>query len=252
MAEIGPPTQVSRPLSGPALDKVAAEAEALATTLKCARIKASLTNDRVLTLRGHVGSNGDLSWLRGQLLGLKHVGDVNDNAVKILSWPFCQIIADMENAVEGSNPGLEQPALHLNKASPVYREGEYLVISVGNKNPVAGYLYVDYVDNSGTVVHMLPTLSDPANRVGGLERIVLGSDDQSTCENIQCYEVSPPHGRSLILAVWSQDELFSDPRPEITEPAQAYISDLAKRIEDERAKGLDNVTLAYQFIETHR
>ena len=252
MSDIDPPIQVSHPHSAPTLDNLAAEAEVLATTLKCARIKASLTDDGVLSLRGHVGSSGDLSWLRDRLLDLEHVGIVSDDSVKVLSWPFCQIVADMENAVEGGYPGLEQPALHLNKASGSYREGEYLVISVGNKNPVAGYLYVDYVDNAGTVVHMLPTLSDPDNRVGGLEQIVLGSDSESTCEGIQCYEVSPPHGRSLILAIWSQDKLYSDPRPEIAEPALTYISNLARLIEDKRAKGLDKVTLGYQFIETQR
>jgi hypothetical protein len=229
-----------------------ASIESLIADLDCARIETSLSPERVLTLSGHLGSEEDLSSLRSRLLGLEHVERLEDHAVHVYQWPFCEVIATLGNALDGADASTREAGILLNGPGPVYREGEYLVVTAMNNNPDSGYIYLDYVDAAGEVVHMLPTATDPDNKMKGWGQVVVGSEDEKSCLERQCYEISPPHGRNLLVAVWSRAPLVSGPRQQPMESAADYFSSLAESIRRARTNGRGEIAASYRFLETRQ
>jgi hypothetical protein len=216
----------------------------------CSRLEASLSRDGIVTLTGHVPAAEDLEALRAGFLALDPVEQVLDDRVEIYDRPFCEVIGLLSDATRGASGSAREPSIVFNKPVPLYREGEYVVVTTMNNNPLEGYVYLDYVDAAGDVVHTLPTPEEPKNRVGAWGEVVVGAEDENTCLQRQCYEASPPHGRGLVIAVWSRKPLFSKPRSEVIEPATGYFSSLADAMRRAIASGSGDVALIYRFLET--
>jgi hypothetical protein len=156
------------------------------------------------------------------------------------------------DATKGVDRSVEGPSIVLNNPRALYREGEYLVITAMNNNPYRGYLYLDYVDVAGDVVHVLPTPTDPENQVSDWGEVVVGAEDDQTCSLRQCYAISPPHGRSMVVAIWSRTPLLDGLRRKVEEPATDYFSWLGNVIQGAVDKGDNKLALSYQFLETRQ
>jgi hypothetical protein len=220
--------------------------------LGCARLDVSLSPGRLLTLNGFVETKESLAYLRTRLLALDHVERVQDDLVQIQGWPFCQVMASLADAAAGKDSGTERVSILLNKNHPLYWEGEYFVVRATNNNPHEGYIYLDYVDLSGYVVHMLPTPEDADNRVAGWGEVVVGAEDKQSCTRRQCYEVSPPHGRSLVVAVWSPEPLYPRHHNQFIERAPDYFADLSTRIGNLKPSDQEKISVGYRFLETRK
>lgn len=104
-----------------------------------------------------------------------------------------------------------------------------------------GYLRVDYVTHDGAVQHLYPQLGDQsgvvADKVRVLqagERVALGDPPPGQ----PSWEVGPPYGTDMIIAIASAQPLFSKPRPSNVEKADTYLHDLAASVRNlERAGG---------------
>jgi hypothetical protein len=239
--------KLSTVLTPEARAKALAAIERLVADLGCARLSASLSPDRVVTLRGFLENENDLKYLHTLLLEMEHVERIQDNEVQVFGWPFCRIIASLDDALKGADAATGKVSILFNKKQPRYREGEYLVVKVLNNSRRNGFLYLDYIDLAGDLVHMLPTSTERGNRITGWGEVVVGADDERSCLDRQCYEISPPHGRSMVIAVWSSEPLFSGPRDRIEEQTLDYVSELATRIRDRRPS---EITMSYRFLET--
>jgi hypothetical protein len=88
--------------------------------------------------------------------------------------------------------------------------------------------------------------------VEGWGQFVVGSEDEATCRKRQCYQISAPHGRSLLVAVWSSGPLLPGPRHQAIEQATDYFSILAGAIRSALARGSNESALGYQFLETRQ
>jgi len=226
--------------------------EALTAGFGCGRIEASLSPNRVVKLSGHLGSVEDSIALRIRLRALEHVDSVQDDGVQIFGWPFCQVIATLRDVLAHADESVQEASILLNKTRPLYREGEYLVVTAMNNNPGEAHLPLDYVNTAGDVVHMLPTATDRDNRVEGWGQFAVGSEDEATCRKRQYYQISAPHGRSLLVAVRSSGPLLPGPRHQAVEQAADYFSILAGAIRSARARGSNEIALGYQFLETRQ
>ncbi len=83
------------------------------------------------------------------------------------------------------------------------------------------YLRVSYFTHDGEVVHLHPTPADPARTFGPRVRIALGDPGAGGPR----WEVGPPYGTEMIVAVASERPLFPTGRPE-AEQSDAYLAAL--------------------------
>jgi hypothetical protein len=104
-----------------------------------------------------------------------------------------------------------------------------------------GVIRVDYLDREGNVQHLFPQVADPAQHLTGDrgrrfepgEVLNLGEPGPGK----PGWQVAPPFGTDLIIAVASEDVLFDHPRPTNVESAEAYLRDLKRAVEFARSRG---------------
>ena len=163
------------------------------------------------------------------------VTDVATDAVAVHPPPFCTALAVLgrETVQPAAPAGIE---LRPSRPDAVYREGDYFVLTVGMPATQSGYLYVDYMDGNGGVVHLLPNPLVPDNRYGAGETVRLGVEADEVGPGRRHYVAGPPYGESLITAIVSPEPLFDGPREEV-EAADDYLPALEARLERIEAIG---------------
>jgi eukaryotic-like serine/threonine-protein kinase len=105
----------------------------------------------------------------------------------------------------------------------------------------AGYPRVDYVTHDGSVQHLFPQIADSSGVVadklrplGVGQRLALGDPPPGQ----PAWEVGPPYGTDMIIAVVSSQPLFDKPRPSNVEHADTYLHDLAAAIRTGQHAGM--------------
>jgi len=104
-----------------------------------------------------------------------------------------------------------------------------------------GILRVDYLDREGNVQHLFPQVADPSQHLAGDrvrrfapgEVLNLGEPGPGN----PGWQVAPPFGTDLIVAIASEDTLFDHPRPANVENAEVYLRDLKRAVEFARSRG---------------
>jgi hypothetical protein len=105
-----------------------------------------------------------------------------------------------------------------------------------------GYLYIDYVDNEGSVVHLLPAAHRPSNAVSANQRVVIGEQRK--------YEIAPPHGEGMIFTIVTRRPIFAQVRPQV-ETADEYLMVLEEGLRNLSTSGDSaDVLSSYAFIAT--
>ena len=233
------------PAAEPATERDPAEllakANAIAGNLECAALSVSVTSKRRLQLSGFVDNRETLKLLRSRLAdieGVKGVGGV----VETHPRPFCSILALLTRQANLDSESLAPPWVQLDRANGQYVEGERLMLTVTQTDEFDGYLYIDYVDSTGSLVHMLPTDWRAANAVTAGKRVNIGTEGR--------YEIAPPHGQAMIFAVATREPLFRSLRPE-AESADTYLPALAERLESlSRSGDLANSVSSFVYFTT--
>ena len=125
-----------------------------------------------------------------------------------------EIIAPYQQANSQQGPGLQLKTLA--GAGAALTEGDVLSFDVSFPN-FNSYLHVAYFQRSGVVGNVLAGNAPvwPANVQHQVER----TD----------YEIAPPYGVEMILAIATQQPLFPTPRPQF-EPAANYLAALRQRL----------------------
>ena len=117
-------------------------------------------------------------------------------------------------------------------------------------NRFDGYLYVDYIDNGGDVVHLFPTPRRPDNRVRAGEQVTLGVPKSRAEPGERFYVIGPPFGPNMILVTSSPVPLFDRQRAE-AEKAADYVPALDAAMAAARGRGDGPAPVAdYLFIDT--
>ncbi len=202
------------PDDGPA-QRLMAEAERVTGRFSCAELSVDVANGNTIRVAGLVASERDRDRLREQLAALPDVSGVNA-AVDIRPWPFCEFVPIA--AAIAAPPG-DAPAVRPNQADGIYRPGDEISFEVTATGRFDGYLYVDYIDSDGNIVHLLPTPERPDNAVAAGETVTIGRPPHRT------YTARPPFGPIMILAVSTRQPLFRPDRP-MVEAASQYVDTL--------------------------
>jgi eukaryotic-like serine/threonine-protein kinase len=221
VAVVTPPP---RPAPAPERGAIEARVKSVLDGFRCADLEPSLSRDYDLTVSGFVSSAADAARLKTALGGIDAIKQVAAS-VAVFVWPHCEVVKHLVAA--GALHGGAPPQLHVNKPDLTYRAGDKLVIRVTASRRFDGYLYVDYLDNAGTVVHMFPANPRADNAVKAGQEVTLGAAG--------IYEISEPFGPNLIVAI-------SSPRPlehatAQMEDAKTYLPALAQALAAARAAG---------------
>jgi hypothetical protein len=190
--------------------------DALMKGFACASLDTAVGADGPVQVLGRVASAEDLQKLKADLTGIAGADAAVD--VDVVGRPFCETLEVMERAItanQQSNLGLR--ILPSNRTG-VYREGEPLTLDVAAA-AYQSYVYIDYFQLDGRVVHMLPNDKDKANTRSAGQRFLVG-DAQS---GQRVWPIYPPFGREMVTIVAAERPLFAAPRPEI-EGASAYLA----------------------------
>jgi type VI protein secretion system component VasF len=212
----------------------------------CARVDATLTGDGGVVLSGFVQTEADRDRLRIQVAAVDGVAGVTGE-LAVRPWPFCEAIGILHDHAS-PEAGDSRPTIALNADSATYRTGEPLVVTVTASPEFDGYLYVDYIDRQGGVLHLLPEDRTPRNDVLAGDPVVIGTESEPGPGERQ-WIVARPTGIKMIVALSSPVPLFDDLRPE-AETAGGYLADLEESLAELGRLGAGDLPVAYTFLET--
>jgi eukaryotic-like serine/threonine-protein kinase len=222
-AAIIPPLRVVRP------GELAAQVSRAVDSFICAEVKPSVVGDQDVRLTGFVSSSDELGRLRAAAGGVANVGRIDDSGVGVYPLSHCRLVK-LVNATAAPSSALPAPRLQFNNPDLVYKGGDTLIVNASGTSAYSGYLYVDYFDNEGNVVHMLPMQLHPDNRMKPGQVMTLGTQREGGKAGERVYQIEAPFGPNLIVAIASPKPLFKRPRGEEQESAEAYLSALAQEL----------------------
>lgn len=198
----------------------------------CARVHSVFDPDTgMLELRGHVPDAAARAPLIAALQGQIGAALPLRDALQILPRPQCALLDGIAAL------GLPQSEEQLTDTDLVgenaqvreyaFVEGARLVIDL-NAPDYPAYVYVDYFDASGQVLHLMPNDRTPLRRMAPDQVFAIG---RGTDLDLR---IAPPFGQDIAVAFASSVPLYDGIRP-LVEPAAPYLADMQARIADARA-----------------
>ncbi len=229
----------SRPSTGPEIAnlppravnpaELADQVSRAVASFQCAEVKPSLIGEQDVRLTGFVSSNDELGSLRTATSSVANVGSIDASGVGIYPLSHCKLVK-LINETAAPSSALPAPRLQFNNPDLVYKGGDTLIVNAGGTAAYNGYLYVDYLDNEGNVVHMLPMQLHPDNRMKAGQVITLGTQSEGGKAGERVYQIEAPYGPNLIVAIASPKPLFKKARVDEQESAELYLSALAQEL----------------------
>ena len=213
--------------SKPPLDQ--AKLETLLSSFTCARLKADFNPDRILILSGHLQPE-DLPKLKQKLAEIPGLPEVIYE-ITTLTWPYCELVEilfPLKQLNQEQRLGLEiTPYQHPSH----YVEEENLVLAytIPSYN---SYIYIDYYQLDGGVIHLFPNGMGLNKPVTAKTRHILGD----IAKGQKQWQINPPFGTEMIVIIASSTPLFDRSRPEL-EQAKDYLSALRKAITVKTGQG---------------
>jgi hypothetical protein len=191
-----------------------------ARALGCADLRPDLADSSAPSILGFVTSDnarGRLTQMVEAIPNLEHAAD----AVTVKSWPQCDQLIDLISDTGALDTPATAPRLDFNKPTRDYKLGDKLILHVLGNTTFDGYLYVDFIDSTGSVSHLLPRPKGPSNTIRAGQTVTLGDSKDSVLE------IAEPLGPNLILAIFSRQRLFP---PRDDETAQQYLPVLSRAL----------------------
>jgi tRNA A-37 threonylcarbamoyl transferase component Bud32 len=229
------------PAAVPTIDVAALESaanQALAA-LPCSELSARVGDDARASVSGIVSLPSDLARVAQALQTVDGLAGVDTGAVLTETRPVCSAAALVDAATRAG--GI---ALTTNRPDGVFRDGDYLVVHTTVPPGPPLYVYVDYVDPGGDVVHLRPNPALPDAMADGGSEIRLGVEAADVQTGARYYQLGAPYGRAVVLALASAAPLFSTLRAEV-EPAAAYLAALEQAL----AAQAGEVQGGWQYME---
>jgi eukaryotic-like serine/threonine-protein kinase len=206
--------------------------------LHCADVKTALADDGSLNVTGFVSNDADPASLRRALGAIPGIKVINV-AIPTYLAQHCDVIKLLDD--RGALAGAAKPRLDLNIPGLTYRDGDLLVVRT--TAAINSYIYVDFFDNTGQVVHMKPLPKQRNDIVPAGQVVTLGTDNPESKD--AAYEMTAPFGPNLIVAIAARQPLF-EPRTKGEESVQPYLTTLAQAL----ARGDTLASSAFTIIQT--
>ena len=229
--------QKTTPIPPKALDVEAmrARVETLLSGLDCAHTRSQVTADGSLALSGFVSTPEDLETVRAEVKQIQGIENVRDT-LTIQPRPFCELLGVLAtHELANASPAV-RTQLSLNNVDQRYRTGDKLVVTATAGSAFEGYLYVDYLDSDGSVVHLLPSPRMIDNHLLPGQEVVLGALNADDASGDFIYEIQPPLGPGMVIAIASRHRLWEVPHRPHVETTGAYAPALQSALQALRSR----------------
>lgn len=214
----------------------------LLASLPCARVQLSFNPETAtLELRGHLPEDG----MRAPILKALQQEMGRDiklaDEMRLLPSPQCGALSGIADAgLPQSTDQITNPLLVGADAQArvlQYAGGEQLVFNLVAPDYPA-FIYVDYFDAGGQVLHLAPNDVTPLLRNEPKSSLRVGAKDAS--EPGLFITVGPPYGQEIAVAIAASHPLFDDaPLRPLTEAAAPYLAELKAAVARARATHSD-------------
>ena len=212
----------------------------IVASVECAELEPTLTALREVVLSGYLKPE-DREWVERDIARLPGVKGVRFKA-ETLAWPYCEL-RRLLRPYEAANRSRQDErgrasGVRLTPRRPDgwYQAGERLVLSLRAPD-LDSYLYVDYFMLDGSVVHQFPVTASQQERQPPFKDFPLGEGGGA-----RQWQIAPPFGSEMLVAIAAQDPLFDAPRPEL-DASKEYLPALTQALQQARTKG--SLVLAY-------
>ena len=209
----------------------------------CAQVNTTVDDNGQVILNGYVSSHQDLTRLISDVSKIAGVNKVNDN-MEVHTEPFCQVIGLLASVQAPQVNHSDAVILQTNKPGNDFKQDELLIVYAKATDAFPGYFYIDSINSYGEVLHMMPSPITSEHKVDAGQQVTLGN---KPCP--ECYKTSPPHGKSLIVAISSTEPLFDKQRPEV-EDMNTYLPVLRAALQRLKAEGGEIIS-RFEYITTH-
>ena len=202
----------------------------------CSRLQVQFDPETAtLNLRGHLPENGlrapVLAALQAQMGADIQVSD----QMKLLPRPQCGALSGI------SNVGLPQSTDQITNPLLIGDDTHARVLDYAQGDPMFfdltapdydAYVYVDYFDAGGAVLHLSPNDIVPLTLSPAQSRLRVGAKNPGD-PGLQIV-VGPPYGQEIAVAFAASHPLYTGLRP-ISEKAAPYLTWLSDRVTEARA-----------------
>jgi len=233
---VAPATDNTPPAPNPqvasaGLDTIRQQVAQLAAGQSCALVNGGVRDGGNVTLDGLAGTSA-ADALRQALGGITMPGAV-DWRVNSVDPIFCPALDTLHPIVPAF--GATGPRLGLRLADGTrLSDGQHILPRLVMPD-FRGSLRVDYVGHDGTVLHLYPQVADPKQHMTADspklfqagEAVSLGDP----APGHPAWEVGPPYGTDMIIAIASSQPLFDRPRPDNVESAAEYLRELQAAVD---------------------
>jgi hypothetical protein len=225
------------------------------SAIPCARLQARFDPDEnTLVMTGHVPEDS----ARETVLTAMQEKMGTDIPVRedllILPRPQCGALTGISNVGlpqstdQITNPLLLGAGTHVREFS--YSAGQALVLDIQGADYDA-YVYVDFFDAAGNVVHLKPNDFTPLVNTPAKSPLQIGSPRPLNPGEPGLYiQIGPPFGQEIAVAFAASEPLYDGVRP-LVEPAEPYLDWLRERVSEARETHPDfKGEWVYFFVST--
>lgn len=222
------------------------------SAVPCARLQVAFDPETAtLELRGHLPEDE----LRAPVLAALQAQMGRDislsDKMRLLPRPQCGALSGISNVgLPQSTDQITNPLLLGADAQArvlSYSGGEQLYFDLTAPDYPA-YLYVDYFDAAGNVIHLSPNEVVPLEQATPKSALIVGA--RAAGEPGLLITVGPPYGQEIAVAFAASTPLYQGLRP-LSEPAAPYLAFLKERVSNVRAQGADfKGEWVYFLVET--
>jgi len=245
-ASVAPPEQVA------AIDlgSFRRQIERVLSAAQCVLVNSTVQDNGMVTVTGMAGRSGD-DTLRHEVADAAGSHGL-DWRVQRVDPVFC----DALSAIRPVTPlaGARDLGLRLALADgrTALHEDDYIQPRVTMPG-FSGRLRVDYLAHDGTLEHLYPTVADPQDHYVAVPARTLRAGQMLELGNPgggrPQWQVGPPFGTDMIIAVASSVPLFDSPQPNQEDNGSDYVRRLGRAIEAARSRGA-SVTAAVMLVDT--
>jgi hypothetical protein len=218
---------------------------------ECADIAVEVASC-VVKLQGRLESPEQLARLRSVAQSIRGIAYINDALVRFVEAPFCKVfdlLEPVQKHAETHDFGLKVRLVNKEgKQTPVYVQGENLIIEVTTPAKFESFVYVDYYSTDGQVQHLFPNLREAINFFPPRSVYTVGQPDGQHFE----WKPLPPFGRELITVIATKQPLLFTPKTPRYDPelATSYLDQLRQAIPRDLSQA--EIAAIFYTIETRK
>ena len=219
----------------------------------CSRLQVAFDPDTAtLSLRGHIPEDGMRAPVLAALQAQMGQDITVSDQMRLLPRPQCGALAGIgevglpQSTDQITNPLLVGDDAHARVLS--YAGGDRLFFDLTAPDYPA-YVYVDYFDAGGQVLHLVPNETIALQQTPAKDPLRVGAREDGD-PGLQI-AVGPPYGQEIAVAFAASHPLYSGLRP-ISEPAEPYLAWLRERVTEAREQHTDfKGEWVYFLVTTH-